>query len=491
VNTTEVRETHVSTLFLLGDRVYKLKKAVHFDFLDLSTRAARERNCHREVELNRRLAPDVYLGVADVMGPDGEPWDHLVVMRRMPEDRRLSTLARDGMTTPDDLRPLAHLLATFHGRAARSDEISRAGSIDAVRRRWEHGFAEIRPFVGEVLDPTVEADVEARAIAYLDGRHPLFAARIAGGRVRDGHGDLLADDIFLLDDGPRVLDCLEFDDALRHGDVLADVAFLAMDLERLGREDLADAVLAQHRELSADTYPASLADHYVALRAHVRAKVSCLRSAQGDPDAGAQARLLLELARRRLARSTIAIVLVGGPPGTGKSTVAEGVGAARGWVVLRSDETRKDLVGVGHRDRSGAAPVGAGIYTEQLTEATYRELLDRARRLLERGESVVLDASWAEPRFRTAATELARRAAAVPVSLRCELPVGVALARVSARARRDDDVSDATVEITPELFERFAPWPAASTVDTTLATSDSVASALEAVEAVVGAQTPR
>ena len=130
-------ETHISWLFLIGDRTYKLKKPVTLDFLDFSTREAREAACRREVELNRRLAPDVYLGVADVSGADGTPCDHLVVMRRMPDERRLSTLVQQGADARDSLRALARLLANFHSSAVSSAEISSAGTVDATRARWK------------------------------------------------------------------------------------------------------------------------------------------------------------------------------------------------------------------------------------------------------------------------------------------------------------------------------------------------------------------
>src|SRR5215207_10797255 len=126
--TSEVRETHISLVVLFGDRVYKLKKPVRLDFVDLSTREARERICHREVALNRRIAPDVYLGVADVVGPDGNVCDHLVVMRRMPDDRRLSTLVRSGRDVDADLWHLAHLLAAFHAQADRPAGAAEAAS---------------------------------------------------------------------------------------------------------------------------------------------------------------------------------------------------------------------------------------------------------------------------------------------------------------------------------------------------------------------------
>jgi uncharacterized protein len=474
-----LHETHISIVFLIGDRAVKLKKAVHFPFLDLSTRALREQACRREVELNRRLAPDVYLGVADIIGPDGEVCDHLVVMRRMPDDRRLSTLVRDHGVNDADLKTLARLLADFHSGAATSPDISRAGRRNTVQARWEEGFAEIQPFVGTVLDHDVEAEIEALVRRYLEGRDAMFESRIEQGRIVDGHGDLLADDVFLLPDGPRVLDCLEFDDNLRYGDVLADVVFLAMDLERLGAPDLARGFLAAYRELSGESHPATLEDHYVALRAHIRAKVACLR---GDDGAQEEARRLHELALRHLRRARVVLTLVGGAPGVGKSTLAAGIADHQGWAVLRSDEVRKDLAGVPHTDHPPAG-FGDGMYTEDATTATYAELLVRARVLLERGVSVVLDATWNDRRNRAAALALAEATSTDLVELRCAAPVAVTAARMAARARTGDDASDATVEIARELARHEDPWPTATSIDTSGSAQDALAAGLAALVA--------
>ena len=181
-------ETHISTLFFVGDRVYKMKKPVSMGFLDFTTRMAREQACHREVELNRRLAPDVYLGVADV-SVGGEPCDHLVVMRRLPDDRRLSSLVGGGADVDAELRSVAHLLASFHARSERSETISQAGSPEAVLSHWEENFVQMQPFVGEVLDPAVAARVEELVRRYLAGRGPLLRRRMADAKVCDGHGD--------------------------------------------------------------------------------------------------------------------------------------------------------------------------------------------------------------------------------------------------------------------------------------------------------------
>lgn len=225
-----VAETHSAVVLFVGDRAYKVKKPVDLGFLDFTSREAREAICHREVELNRRLSPDVYLGVADIHGVDGEICDHMVVMRRMPTDRRLSTLLTEGEPVAEHLWDLAHQLAAFHASAERSAAADDAAGVDALLGRWRDNTAGLEEHPG-IVEPADVAAVQEMADRYLQGRRRLFETRINEGRACDGHGDLLADDVFLLDDGPRVLDCIEFDDGLRYGDVLADVAFLAMDIE--------------------------------------------------------------------------------------------------------------------------------------------------------------------------------------------------------------------------------------------------------------------
>lgn len=284
--------------------------------------------------------------MADVTGPDGVLCDHLVVMRRMPAERRLAALVRGGAEVTQNLRRIARRVAGFHAAAPTSPEIAEAGSLRTILGHWEANFEQLGPFVGPVLDAEACGRVEELVRRYLAGRVRLLGDRVEAGCIRDGHGDLQAEDIFCLEDGPRILDCIEFDDRLRHGDVLADVAFLAMDLERLGSVDAAERFLSYYREFAGETYPSSLAHHYVAYRAHVRAKVACLRHQQGDGEAAGTARDLLALCLAHLEQGRVTLVLVGGSPGTGKSTVAAGLADRLGWAALRSDELRKDLAGL-------------------------------------------------------------------------------------------------------------------------------------------------
>ena len=257
-------ETHVSTLAFSEERVWKCKKPVHFAFADFTTLERRAENCRREVALNRRLAPDVYLGVQAVDDESGTVVDFVVEMRRLPDDRRLSRQATGGEDVGPCIERVASLLAEFHRHAATDGAIDDAATSAAIARLWAGNLEELRPFVGAILDPVVYDAIARDSANYVSGREQLFDGRRAAGRIRDGHGDLLADDIFCLADGPRVLDCLEFDDSLRYGDVLADLAFLAMDLEYLGRVDLATTLLDHYRQRSDDTWPRSLEHHYIA-----------------------------------------------------------------------------------------------------------------------------------------------------------------------------------------------------------------------------------
>lgn len=476
-----VAETHVSVVFFVGDRAYKLLKPLTTPFLDHATRDKRERGCWREVELNRRLAPDVYLGVHDVVDA-GRPVDHLVVMRRLPAERKLSALVGTD-ELPAALRSVARAVAVFHGRLGADARASRLASRDGVAGLWRANLDEMAAFVPDVFTDDELARVDALASAYLQGRLPLFAERVGRGCARDGHGDLLSEDIFVLDDGPRILDCLAFDDDLRAGDVLLDVAFLAMDLEQRAGGAVADRFLAWYDEFSGERHPPSLAHHYVAYRALVRAKVSAMRAMQGDAESVGRARSFLGQCRSRLERAVVRLVLVGGAPGTGKTTIARGIGEATGAVVLSSDELRKEQAGLRADEHAFAAP-DEGLYAPDLRAETYGELLRRAGELLERGESVVLDASWSAPHERDRARTLALATHSTLVELCCELDPAVAGERIARRLAAVWNPSDATPEVAEHLRATFAPWPAATRVDT-IDAATAIAIAIGAVEATL------
>lgn len=457
----EVCETHVGVVVLVGDRAYKVKKPVRTAFCDFSTPARRREALERELLLNRRLAPDVYVGLAELRGD--ECTEPVLVMRRMPSDCRLSTLVAAGADVDAGLRRVARDLAAFHARAVRSARITADGAMQAVRGRWDSDLSEIEPFRGSLLDGASLDEAAHLALRFLTGRDAMFARRATAGRVVDGHGDLTAADVFLLDDGPRMLDCLDFDAGMRHVDGLDDAAFLAMDVERLGQPRTAARFLADYAEFAGDPAPPALAHHFIAYRALVRTKVTCLRHQQ-DPaaGAGADAGRLLRLTVAHLRRAAPRLALVGGMPGTGKSTVAGALADRTGAVLLSSDRVRKELAGLDPLSPAGSG-FGDGLYTAAGRAAVYAELLRRAAALLAEGESVVLDATWSSAAVRRDAAATASAAAADLVELSCEVHPEIAADRIR---RRRSSASDATPGIAAALRATADPWPAAVAVPT-------------------------
>ncbi|WP_254699190.1 bifunctional aminoglycoside phosphotransferase/ATP-binding protein [Rhodococcus sp. SGAir0479] len=466
-------------VFLLGERVYKAKKPIRTDFLDFRTRAARRAVCAREVELNRRLAPDVYLGVVELGDPDGaaEAGEPLVVMRRMPEDARLSTLV-DAGGCEDLVGTIAGLVARFHARARRGPDVDAEGTTAAVRRRWQNNLRETRDLGSAVLGDDRLGRIERQVLRYLDGRAPLFTARIDAGRIVDGHGDLLADDIFRLPDGPRILDCLEFDDRLRYLDGIDDIACLAMDLEYLGRADLAALLFERYTAAATDPAPTSLRHHYVAYRAFMRAKVDCVRYLQGRVESADDARRHTTLAEEHLAAGTVRLAIVGGLPATGKSTVARALADTVGAVLVSSDAVRREMF-ADARLRDPDPGYGRGRYAEEATERVYGALLARAAHALAHGESVVLDASWTDAARRQRAADVAAAHLADLVPIQCTAPAGVTELRLRERAvtGRDHD-SEATPDVANTMARRADPWPGATRIDTSGEVRDAAAAAV-------------
>ena len=472
-------ETHTAVLFFVGDRAYKIKKPVRFPFLDFSTRQLREQACHREVQLNRRIAADVYLGVATLSEPDRpeEPAEHAVVMRRMPEERSLAALvtAHDPSVL-DHLRDIARVVAAFHAKAERGSSVTFAVQHEAVLRRWRTNFDEVAAYAGAEL-PVFDGALLERAYGLVEefvaGRTDLFSHRAHAGFACDGHGDLQAADIYCLDDGPRILDCVEFDDQLRYVDVADDVAFLMMDLERLGSLEASAHLARSYAEFAGHPLPVGLVHHYVAYRALVRAKVSAVRWQQeresGDTSAAqalSGARQLLDLCVDHLERARVRLVLVGGLPGSGKTTLAETIGARRGWTVLRSDVLRKQMAGL-ESTTPAAAAFRTGLYEPSVTDAVYAELVQEASRLLRMGESVIVDASWAADHHRELARQLASADRARVIQLQCEVDIETARSRLRSRAEGDGaNASDATPEIAGRMAQMRDAWPEAARVRT-------------------------
>lgn len=469
---TQLVETHSALVLLSGDRVLKWKKPLDLGFVDNRTLGAREHACQEEVRLNRRLSPDVYEGVGQLHDSEGRVQEHVVLMRRLPDTARLSLRVTTGGASDEDLQALARKVSAFHATCEPAVHGEAIAGPKRLRELWQIGLDALAEHAPGILETHTVSHARRLAMAYLDGRARLLQQRITDGLVRDGHGDLLADDVFLMPDGPRILDCLEFDESLRQGDVLSDVASLLADLERLGAPDAADVFLREYQRASGEEHPASLRHLYVAYRAQVRAKVACVRAGQTSSPAvrqeqGDLARRLTQIMVDHLESATVRMVLVGGLPGSGKSTLATGLGDEIGAVTLGTDSIRQRLLG---------ATTSSSRYAAEQVQLVYEHLLAEARTLLGLGESVVLDASWSDAAERAAAGVIALETSSALSCLLCAVADETAAQRIKARG--PDHESDATVEVRTGMTPHFAAWPEAVTIDCDRPIVESVQSAL-------------
>jgi aminoglycoside phosphotransferase family enzyme/predicted kinase len=409
--------THISWVFITDREVWKLKRPVDYGFVDYTTVERRRHFCEEEIRLNRRLAPDVYIGVEPVrreggrysfIGP-GRVVDHAVRMRRLSDEASAEALLRRGALTHERLARLASRLAAFYAGAATAPAF---GSLDIIRANVEENFAQVQPFVGRFLTAETLQVVRAWQLERLE-QHPAdFEARRARGHIREGHGDLRLEHVYFEAADPIVIDAIEFNDRFRNADVAADVAFLAMELDARARPDLAASFLAAFATESDDHDLYAVVDLYLSYRAWVRAKVACFLAADAstDPDKARrksqEAQRLFGLARAYAEARTTSqpLIAVGGLIGAGKSTLADSLGRALGVPVIASDRTRKALAGV-----PATQPAPAAAYAPAFTARTFAELFRRADVVLGSGRGVILDATFRERDLRLRARQLARR----------------------------------------------------------------------------------
>lgn len=444
-------DTHISHLFLAGGRVFKLKRAVHFPYLDFSTPELRRRYCEAEVAVNRRTAPGLYVGVAPVLrdgagnlslGGVGETGsgtaaaiDWVVVMERFEQDALFDAMARRGELDAALITRLADVIAAFHEQAEPMPDL---GGADGMRRVIDGNMAELRRSVPDVFSPESAARLSAGFETAFDSCAALLDARRSDGMVRHCHGDLYLRNICLIDGRPTPFDAIEFNDDIANIDVLYDFAFLLMDLEHRGQRGLANIALNHYLPREGDYGGLAALPLFLACRATVRAHITALQVSAAQ-DSAPEARSYLDLALALLRPSAPRLVAVGGLSGTGKSLLARDLAphlpAPVGAIVLRSDVVRKRLLGVDPLTR-----LGPEAYREDVTARVYETICRQAELVLAAGWPVVADAVYARPAERDAIEGIARKAGAEFAGIWLEAPDALRFARVGARTA---DASDA------------------------------------------------
>jgi aminoglycoside phosphotransferase family enzyme/predicted kinase len=453
VENVEVRQTHISVVALAGPYAYKVKKPVDLGFLDFTSLEKRLHFCHEEMRLNRRLAPDVYLGVVPlveshgglIVDGEGPPTEYAVKMERLPDHATLRDRLERGELTGETLEALGSRVAAFHAGAASGPEIDRYGRWEVVAANARENLDQSRAHVGACLSAPVFERLGIRLEERLRTLRPLIEARAQAHTPRDTHGDLHLEHVYLFPDRAPpsdlvVIDCIEFNERFRYADPVADMAFLVMDLVFRGRRDLAHAFIdAYFRSAGGPDGPA-LVPFYVSYRAAVRGKVEGLVSEEDEVPAEvrqaavdrARGHWLLALSELETPERRPCVVLVGGLPGTGKTTLAERLAKKAGLEVISSDRVRKRLAGLAPED-SARAPFGEGIYAPEWNDRTYSACLERARDLLFLGKRVIIDASFREIRQRRAFLEASVGSGVPALLLLCTATPRTVEQRMAAR----------------------------------------------------------
>jgi uncharacterized protein len=466
----ELVETYISYLFLTGRHVYKVKKPVDYEFLDFTTLEKRRYYCHQEVELNRQLSPEVYLGVVEIReqggkytidGP-GQTAEYAVKMLQLASERAMNSLLREGRVSKQDICRLAARIVDFHSRAETSPEITYLGGLKAVRQNVEENFSQTEKFAGICLSSDAYDDLVAYSRAFLKVKEELFQQRASEGRIRDCHGDLHTAQIFL-ENGTSIIDCIEFNDRFRCSDVAEDIAFLAMDLDYHHRPDLSQFFIETYVQESGDSGVLDLLDFFKSYRAYVRGKVTSFRLDDSTLSAGEKGEVVASAQGYfQLARSyhqvfpRPAMILVVGLTGTGKSTVAQELARRWGLSYLSSDITRKALAGIAPDERRYES-FGEGIYSPEFSRRTYDAMSQQAEQCLQSGRSVVLDGTFRNAAQRSDAIETARRVEADGWIIECSLPEEEARHRLERRSQEGTSASDARWELFHQLQQEWEP----------------------------------
>ncbi len=502
VSGIDVRETHISLVFLTGDWVYKLKKPRNLGFLDFRTLKDRKRFCHEEVRLNQRLSRGVYHDVVAIRGNEsghlsmtgrGTVLEYAVRMRQLPDQSSLATLLEASAVTDKHITDLGRALALFHAQAERGPDIDVFGHPGVIRTNMEENFEQIEPLVPGRLDLDDWDFLREVWRACWKNHQDLFRRRVEAGRIRDGHGDLRAEHVYF-DAGVQIIDCIEFNQRFRYGDVALDLAFLLMDLDRRGHGDVRRRLLAAYARHSNDPEMYALLDFYAAYRAVVRLKVAGLSLDQTD--ATGQAGLIRDMrAHLRLAClyafcfGRPALWIFCGLPASGKSTLAESVTSALNMPLLQSDALRRpDATPV-----SGAAvPFNTGQYRPVLRDRVYAKMLNLAHEHLKSGHGVALDATFSASRWRQAAVDLACETEAGLVFVECVCAAETIKDRLAAR-ESSPSMSNARLMHFEDLRKAHTPFadhlrPALVRIDTDQPLHASLFETLDQAHAIIRRQ---
>jgi len=501
----ELRQTHISVVFLAGELVYKIKKPVNLGFLDFSTLERRKHFCEAEVRLNRRLAPDVYLGVVPVVlagdgvrvEAPGEPIEYAVKMRRLPDNATLAARLEAGENPEGFVAELARRIAAFHAQAERSSEISRFGDWTVVAGNARENLDQAAASVGSAISREVLDRLRDRLESSLADLKQLIDDRCLRNKPCDTHGDLRPEHVYWFPDRPAphdivVMDCIEFNERFRFADPVSDIAFLVSELRFAGYGQLAERLADAYFAAAGDELGRTLLPFYVAYRAAVRGKVAGIKAHEPEVPARERASAIMQargywlqaLAALEPPARRPCLVLVAGLPGAGKSTLAAELVEHAGFIWIRSDAVRKELAAL--EPAAGApAAYGEGLYSADWNQRTYEDCLRRAEQELFAGHRVLVDASFREDALRQKFLAAAKRLGVSGLILACQAEPDETRRRLAARQGDASDADWAIYEYAARNWQSPSSEVAAvwHTIDTTAGRAESLDRAIDVLRA--------
>ncbi|UCE97328.1 MAG: AAA family ATPase [Dehalococcoidia bacterium] len=463
----ELEQTQMSFVFLTDNYAYKVKKPVNLGYLDYTTLEKRRHFCYREVELNKRLCSNAYLGVVTInrqrdnysICGAGEVMEYAVKMRRLPHQLMMDWLLKSGSVSIKMISRLADKIVTFHRQAETSGEINAFGSIDTIIQNTEENYSQTENYIGKTISSFQYQQIKEYSHSFIADNTALFNKRVKGNHIRDCHGDLHTAHV-CFKNGICIYDCIEFNDRFRYGDVAAEVAFLAMDLDHHERADLSRIFVKEYMSKSHDAELEKLLNFYKCYRAYVRGKVASFKLDDAYITDDERVRTIqtagsyFDLAYSYI-KSIPSLFITTGLVGSGKTALSQILAGRMGLVVLSSDVIRKRLAHIPQIERR-FEEYDNGIYSPEFSRKTYDTMLDEAKNILAEGGSVIMDASFIKAGERQRAKALAEEMGAGFYILECRSDEETIRRRLSQRLEKGS-VSDGRWEIYLVQKERFEP----------------------------------
>lgn len=466
----EIIQTHASILAIASPLVYKFKKQFDFGFMDFRDLGARRENCLRELALNRRLCPAIYLEVLPLyeeegeltFSPGGTIVDYVLKMKQLDDGYFLHQLLQKKQLNTQLLEQVLQHLKNFYEQQAPDPAITAYGTMAHLRQNTDENFKSLAEMTKELISPEALDTIEREVNRFYLLQAALLQKRVKEGRIRDCHGDLHLDHIHMQEGRLCIFDCIEFSDRFRYTDVAADIAFLAMDLDFAGRPDLGAFVSNRMAELLQDTDMLKLMDYYKSYRACVRAKVEGIRALQKEVSEAEKttcsnkARKYMQLALQySLFGSAPFVLIICGRIGSGKSTLAGQLAALLNARYLSSDRLRKKSAGIPLYQRSSASR-RATLYSQQRTEEVYRQLIDQTLEQLQSRHSMIIDATFGKKQHRQAFMQALEKTEAHYCFVECRASDQTVKDRLQKRENQPT-VSDARMEDFHSLYKWFEP----------------------------------